>query len=106
MTLAKIVEVKHAFVDAIRHCKMIGFDLIEIHGADGYLLHNFYSPVSNKCTDKYGESFENRIHLYLEAVELARKEWDDDMPPFARISASDWAERELSPERAANGTWK
>ena len=106
MTLAKIVEVKHAFVDAIKRCKTIGFDFIEIHGAYGYLLHNFYSPVSNERTDTYGGSFENRIRLFLEVVELARKEWDDDKPLFARISASDWAEPELGPERAADGTWK
>lgn len=106
MTLAKIAEVKQAFVDAIKRCKAIGFDFIEIHGAHGYLLHNFYSPVSNERTDKYGGSFENRIRLFLEIVELARKEWDDDKPLFVRISASDWAEQELGPEKAEDGTWK
>ena len=106
MTPENIVEVKQAFVDAIKRCKIIGFDFIEIHGAHGYLLHNFYSSVSNKRTDEYGGSFENRIRLFLEIVELARKEWGDDKPLFARISASDWAEKELGPERAADGTWK
>ena len=106
MTSEKIAEVKQAFVDAIKRCKAIGFDFIEIHGAHGYLLHNFYSPVSNKRTDEYGGSFENRIRLFLEIIELARKEWGDDKPLFVRISASDWAEQDLGPERAADGTWK
>lgn len=106
MTSEKIDEVKQAFVDAIKRCKTIGFDFIEIHGAHGYLLHNFYSPVSNKRTDKYGGSFENRTRLLLEVTELARKEWGEDKPLFVRISASDWAEQELGPEKAADGTWK
>ena len=58
MTLTKIAEVKQAFVDAIKRCKIIGVDFIEIHAIQGYLLHNFYSPVSNERTDKYGGSFE------------------------------------------------
>jgi len=106
MTYEKIAEVKQAIVDAIKRCKTIGFDFIEIHGAHGYLLHNFYSPLSNNRTDEYGGSFENRTRLFLEVVELARKEWGDDKPLFARISASDWAEQELGPEKAADGTWK
>jgi 2,4-dienoyl-CoA reductase-like NADH-dependent reductase (Old Yellow Enzyme family) len=67
-----------------------GFDVVEIHNAHGYLLHSFLSPVSNKRTDKYGGSFENRIRLTLEIVELTRKEIPDTMPLFLRISASDW----------------
>ena len=106
MPSEKIAELKQAFVDAIKRCKIIGFDFIEIHAAHGYLLHNFYSPVSNKRTDEYGGSFENRIRLLLEIVEQARKEWSDDKPLFVRISATDWAEQELGPEKGEDGTWK
>lgn len=60
----------------------------------GYLLHEFLSPVSNKRTDEYGGSFENRIRLTLEIVELTRQNVPEDMPVFLRISATDWLESE------------
>lgn len=62
--------------------------------AHGYLLHSFLSPVSNHRTDEYGGSFENRIRLTLEIVELTRKTIPDDMPLFLRISATDWLDHE------------
>ena len=61
-----------------------GFDVIEIHNAHGYLLHNFISPVSNKRTDRYGGSFENRIRLTLEVVDAMRAAIPEDMPLFLR----------------------
>lgn len=60
----------------------------------GYLLHSFLSPASNKRTDEYGGSFENRIRLTLEVVDLTRQTIPDDMPLFLRISATDWLENE------------
>lgn len=60
----------------------------------GYLLHSFLSPASNKRTDEYGGSFENRIRLTLEIVELTRQTVPEDMPIFLRISATDWLENE------------
>ena len=60
----------------------------------GYLLHEFVSPASNKRTDEYGGSFENRIRLTLETVELTRQTVPEDMPVFLRISATDWLENE------------
>ena len=90
MTLADIEELKKAWVSAVRRAIKAGFDVIEIHNAHGYLLHNFLSPASNQRTDAYGGSFENRIRLTLEIVDLTRKEMPDSMPLFLRLSASDW----------------
>jgi 2,4-dienoyl-CoA reductase-like NADH-dependent reductase (Old Yellow Enzyme family) len=67
-----------------------GYDVIEIHAAHGYLLHEFMSPLSNQRNDAYGGSFDNRIRLTLEVVEAVRAVWDK--PLFVRISATDWAE--------------
>jgi 2,4-dienoyl-CoA reductase-like NADH-dependent reductase (Old Yellow Enzyme family) len=92
MTKADIEEFKSAFVDATKRALKAGFDTIEIHNAHGYLLHEFTSPVSNKRTDDYGGSFENRTRLTIEVVDLVRKTIPKDMPLFLRISASDWLE--------------
>ncbi len=80
--------------ERLKRALTAGFDLIEIHNAHGYLLHNFVSPVSNKRTDEYGGSFENRIRLTLELVDLTRRNVPQDMPVFLRISATDWLEQE------------
>lgn len=78
------------FAQNARRAREAGFDLIELHGAHGYLIHEFLSPLSNKRTDKYGGSFENRIRFLLEALDAVRSEWPDDKPLFVRISAIDW----------------
>jgi 2,4-dienoyl-CoA reductase-like NADH-dependent reductase (Old Yellow Enzyme family) len=67
-----------------------GFKVIELHGAHGYLLHEFLSPLSNRRTDEYGGSFENRIRLLLEVTETVRSAWPEEYPLFVRISATDW----------------
>lgn len=69
-----------------------GFEVIEVHAAHGYLLHEFMSPLSNQRTDAYGGSFENRIRLLLEVVETTRSVWPAEYPLFVRISATDWTE--------------
>ncbi len=69
-----------------------GFKVIEIHAAHGYLFHEFFSPLSNKRTDEYGGSFENRIRLLLQVVETIRQVWPEEYPLFVRISATDWVE--------------
>ena len=66
--------------------------MIEIHGAHGYLINEFTSPLSNKRTDNYGGSFDNRIRFLLEVIEAIRSEWPGELPLLLRISASDWAE--------------
>ncbi|CED83807.1 NADH:flavin oxidoreductase/12-oxophytodienoate reductase [Phaffia rhodozyma] len=96
-----IENLVQAFKDATERCKKIGFDFIEIHGAHGYLIHSFVSPLSNSRTDEYGGSFENRIRLSKLVSKEVRAIWD--RPLFYRISASDWAD---GPERDQNsGEW-
>ncbi|KAI0756837.1 FMN-linked oxidoreductase [Daedaleopsis nitida] len=100
MTDKDILRIEDAFVAAVERCKQVGFDFIEIHGAHGYLLHEFVSPLSNVRTDQYGGSFENRIRWPLRVAQKVRAAWDK--PLFYRISATDWAE---GPEQDA-GEWK
>lgn len=85
-----IEKVKNDFREAARRSLEAGFQVIEIHAAHGYLLHEFYSPLSNHRTDRYGGSFENRIRLLLEVTEEIQKVWPEDLPLFVRISATDW----------------
>ena len=80
------------FIAAAERCVKIGYDVIELHAAHGYLLHQFYSPLSNKRTDEYGGSFENRMRLLVEVTDAVRKVWSDEKPLFVRLSATDWTE--------------
>jgi len=75
---------------ATKRARQAGFKLVELHAAHGYLIHQFYSPLSNSRTDSYGGSFENRIRFLLEAISAVRSEWPDDLPLFVRLSATDW----------------
>ena len=69
-----------------------GYQVVELHAAHGYLLHEFLSPLSNQRTDEYGGSFENRIRLLLEVVAATREVWPDELPLLVRLSATDWTE--------------
>ena len=89
---AGIEKVKADFKSATIRAIKAGFKVIEIHAAHGYLQHQFLSPISNKRTDNYGGSFENRIRLLMETVETAQEVWPAENPLFVRISATDWAE--------------
>lgn len=89
---AGLDEIKTQFVDATLRADRIGFDLIEVHGAHGYLIHEFYSPLSNHRTDEYGGLLDNRIRFPLEIFEAMRAVWPDDKPMGMRISAIDWVE--------------
>jgi 2,4-dienoyl-CoA reductase-like NADH-dependent reductase (Old Yellow Enzyme family) len=89
---AGIQKVISDFKSATKRAVQAGFQVMEIHAAHGYLLHQFLSPLSNFRTDIYGGSFENRIRLTLEVVEAVQSEWPDYLPLFVRISATDWAE--------------
>jgi 2,4-dienoyl-CoA reductase-like NADH-dependent reductase (Old Yellow Enzyme family) len=91
LTLDEARGIVSAFRTAARRARDIGIELIEVHAAHGYLLHEFMSPLSNSRTDGYGGSFDNRIRLCLEVVEAVRAEWPDRFPMFVRISATDWA---------------
>lgn len=78
------------FRDAALRSLKAGFKVLEIHAAHGYLIHEFYSSLSNKRTDDYGGSFENRIRLLLEIVEAVQTVWPAELPLFVRLSATDW----------------
>ncbi|MBS1653471.1 MAG: NADPH dehydrogenase NamA [Bacteroidetes bacterium] len=92
MTKEDIRQLVNDFSAAAVRADKAGFKIIELHAAHGYLLNEFLSPLSNKRTDEYGGSFENRIRLVIEVVEAVRKQWPVDKPLFIRISASDWVE--------------
>lgn len=84
LTKEGIKRIVDAFRDAAKRALKAGFDVIEIHNAHGYLLHEFVSPVSNQRTDEYGGSFENRIRFTLEIVDAVRAVIPNDMPLFLR----------------------
>lgn len=89
---AQIARLTHAFVEAAQRSLAAGFQIVEIHAAHGYLLHEFLSPLSNHRTDRYGGSFENRIRALCEVAEAVRAVWPEHYPLFVRISATDWVE--------------
>jgi 2,4-dienoyl-CoA reductase-like NADH-dependent reductase (Old Yellow Enzyme family) len=92
MTVGDIDQVVADFVKAVQRALLAGFQVVEIHAAHGYLLHEFYSPLSNFRKDDYGGSFENRIRLVLRVVKEVRAIWPEKLPLFVRISATDWKE--------------
>ncbi|HZX94512.1 MAG TPA: NADH:flavin oxidoreductase/NADH oxidase [Myxococcales bacterium] len=87
-----IARIVRAFGEAAERALRAGFRVLEIHSAHGYLLHEFLSPLSNRRTDAYGGSFDNRIRALLEVVAAVRARWPERLPLWVRISATDWAE--------------
>jgi 2,4-dienoyl-CoA reductase-like NADH-dependent reductase (Old Yellow Enzyme family) len=92
LTTTEIREIVQAFALGARRALEAGFQVVEIHGAHGYLIHEFLSPLSNRRTDEYGGEFENRTRLALEVAESVRGVWPADLPVFMRLSCSDWAD--------------
>ena len=92
MTKADIEKATHDFVEAAKRAVEAGFEVIEVHAAHGYLFHEFLSPLSNKRTDEYGGSLENRIRFPLEVARKVREIVPENFPVFVRISATDWTE--------------
>ena len=92
LSIGDIARVVTAFADAAIRADKAGFDLVEVHAAHGYLLHEFLSPLSNKRTDTYGGSFENRTRIVVEVVDAVRAVWPEDKPLFVRFSASEWVD--------------
>ncbi len=88
----EIEAVIEAFVRATERAHRAGFDVLELHFAHGYLVHEFLSPLSNRRSDTFGGSFENRTRLALTIAERTRKVWPSHLPLFVRISATDWVE--------------
>ncbi|MGJ7519499.1 NADH:flavin oxidoreductase/NADH oxidase [Variovorax sp. LT1P1] len=89
---AGLARVKAAFVQAAKRSQALGLDAIELHGAHGYLMHQFLSPLSNQRTDDYGGSLENRLRFPLEVFEAVRAAVPASMPVGVRLSATDWVE--------------
>ena len=87
---AGLARVKAAFVQAAERAERLGFDMIELHGAHGYLLHEFLSPLSNHRTDAYGGDLQGRMRFPLEVFEAVRAVWPADKPISVRVSATDW----------------
>ncbi len=98
LTLDGIAEVRRAFVAGALRAIDAGFRVIELHGAHGYLMHEFLSPLSNQRTDAYGGSLENRARLTLEMCHDLRAVIPAEMPLIVRLSATDWAEGGWTPE--------
>ncbi len=90
LTKKGILKVVSDFKKAALRARTAGFDVIEIHSAHGYLLHEFLSPLSNNRVDEYGGSFENRCRLLTEVIEGVKTVWPAENPLFVRISATDW----------------
>jgi 2,4-dienoyl-CoA reductase-like NADH-dependent reductase (Old Yellow Enzyme family) len=92
LTSDELHDLAGAFRDAARRALEAGFDVVEIHGAHGYLIHEFCSPLSNQRTDEYGGDLPNRIRFALEVTHAVRSVWPERLPLFYRVSATDWVE--------------
>ncbi len=100
LTQAEMETIKQQFVQAARDCIDIGVDWIELHCAHGYLLSEFISPLTNKRTDEYGGSLQNRLRYPIEVFTAMRAVWPADKPMSVRISATDWVEGGITPADA------
>ncbi|MBY4129966.1 NADH:flavin oxidoreductase/NADH oxidase [Rhodococcus fascians] len=97
--IARIVD---DFRSAAQRALKAGFQVAEIHGAHGYLLHQFLSPASNTRTDAYGGDFEGRTRLLIEVVDAVREVWPAELPVFVRLSATDWLDEPENTKGAAD----
>jgi 2,4-dienoyl-CoA reductase-like NADH-dependent reductase (Old Yellow Enzyme family) len=92
LSLEDMDKIKNDFVTAAQRCLRAGFEVLELHFAHGYLFHEFLSSLSNKRTDEYGGTLENRMRFPLEVTRAVRDVWPENLPFFVRISATDWVE--------------
>jgi 2,4-dienoyl-CoA reductase-like NADH-dependent reductase (Old Yellow Enzyme family) len=90
LSTAEIADIAGQFAATARRARLAGFKVTEVHGAHGYLIHSFLSPLTNTRTDAYGGDAAGRARLLLEVVEAVRGEWPDDLPLFVRLSCADW----------------
>jgi 2,4-dienoyl-CoA reductase-like NADH-dependent reductase (Old Yellow Enzyme family) len=95
---AEIHNIVEEFATAAGRALAAGFEMVELHGAHGYLMHQFLSPLSNRRTDEYGGSLQNRMRFAVEITQAVRRVWPERLPLFFRISATDWAEGGWTPE--------
>lgn len=91
LSVSEIKQIVEAFAKATKRAVSAGFDTVEIHGAHGYLIHEFLSPISNRRTDEYGGSMEGRIQFALEVIHRVKQEIPDEMPLLMRVSASEYS---------------
>ena len=98
LTVAEIGEVVASWREGARRADAAGFDLVQIHAAHGYLIHEFLSPLTNERTDEYGGSFENRMRFLLEIVDAVKEVWPEDKLLSVRLSAVDYLEGGLTIE--------
>ncbi len=96
LSTEEVAGVVESFRAAARRAREAGFSIAEIHAAHGYLLHQFYSPVTNDRTDRYGGSFDDRVRLLREVTRAVREEWPADQPVFVRISGTEWIDGQES----------
>lgn len=92
LSVDDIARVQRDFADAAHRAVAAGFEWMELHGAHGYLAHQFLSPLSNQRTDSYGGSFENRIRFLIETTRAVRAVWPERLPLTVRLSCTDWIE--------------
>ena len=97
LSVPQLTEVVDGFAAAAVRALAAGFEVAELHGAHGYLLHQFLSPLSNRRTDAYGGDLAGRSRLLVEVVDAVRAVWPDDQPLFVRLSATDWVDGGLTP---------
>jgi 2,4-dienoyl-CoA reductase-like NADH-dependent reductase (Old Yellow Enzyme family) len=98
LTIDEIAGIRQRFIESTLRADRLGFDLIELHAAHGYLLHQFLSPLSNHRTDQYGGTLENRSRFLIEIFRAVRAVWPDHKPLGVRISAVDWHDQGLKIE--------
>ncbi|MDM7832294.1 NADH:flavin oxidoreductase/NADH oxidase [Cellulomonas edaphi] len=101
LSAAAVARIPRQFAAATRRALAAGFDVVEIHAAHGYLLHQFLSPLSNTRDDEYGGTAENRARLLVETADAVRAEWPDHLPLAVRVSATDWVPDGLGVEDVA-----
>lgn len=98
LTEEAINEIVESFVSAAVRANSAGFDAIEIHGAHGYLIHEFLSPLSNQRSDKYGGTVKNRARFLTQVLQSVRAVWPEEKPIFLRVSASDYISGGITPD--------
>ena len=92
LSIQEIKGIQNLFVHAAERALTAGFEWLELHAAHGYLMHSFYSPISNQRTDDYGGRFDNRIRFLMETVRAVQGVWPGSLPLTVRISGTDWVE--------------
>ena len=98
LSVSEIRALIDAFAHAARRALAAGFQVVEIHGAHGYLIHEFLSPISNARTDEYGGPFANRMRFAIEVTDAVRAVWPAALPLFFRVSATDWVDGGWTPD--------